>query len=236
VVTLLDPVSRAKMRDNFGIDIAQGDPCLASLALFPASFRRFASYANFQPSGATTTVPACLIWSFDNTQVSETTAPGFGDRRKAMLFCDADGAGGLKTTLVVGTDYTPQAGESCGATRAALTTAEAQTSGPISVKLKYDGGGPNGGLMYVGQGPAAVEVLECNVNAAGDDLVVTYLETQDGVINTALGEPCMDVIAIREAMNGVRFGAPTAIPAGDTSDPGCLIWDLEGGTIGQSGQ
>ncbi|MDX1409436.1 MAG: hypothetical protein R3330_14915, partial [Saprospiraceae bacterium] len=172
VVTLLDEVSRAKMRNNFGIDIEQGDPCLASLALFPASFRRFATYANFTPGGASTQLPECLVWSITDGSVEQIDIPGIGImqlRVRKAQFCDADGHGGLTTAFVADNGGTSHAGESCGATRAALTTAGAQTSGPISVKLKYDGGGPNGGLMYVGYGPRTLEVLECNVNEAGDD-------------------------------------------------------------------
>ena len=107
VVTLLDEVSQAKMRNNFGIDIEQGDPCLASLALFPASYRRFATYANFAPGGASTQVPECLVWSINAGVVEQFDIPGIGKmqlRVRKAQFCDADGDGGLTTVFVAGTD------------------------------------------------------------------------------------------------------------------------------------
>ena len=85
----------------------------------------------------------------------------------------------------------------------------------------------------MGRGPGVAEVLECNVNAAGDDVVVTYDETQDGVDTTVLGQPCMDVVDAHSAQ-GASFGIARPIPATDTSDPGCLIWDIDSGTIGDN--
>ena len=92
------------MRDNFGIDVEVGDSCLATLALFPPSFWRFAAFANFSPGGVTTTVQTCLVWNFDNTEVKQqVTLPGLGTfvKRHKALVCGPDGHGGLTTELVV---------------------------------------------------------------------------------------------------------------------------------------
>lgn len=235
-VTRVDEVSRVNMRNDFGIEFNPDDPCLASIALFPPFFWSFATYANFAPGGASSQLPECLVWSISDASVSDTTSPGFGDRRKAMLVCDADDADGFKTVLVDDTGYTWEEGESCGVTLAKLTKTEGtRTFGPFAAKFKNDSSGQSGGLLFMGygtaDGPAALGVLECNVNEARNKLVVTYLETfPGGKDTTALGESCMEVMANQEANNGLVFIDPLfPIPAGNTTDPGFLI--LQGGNL-----
>lgn len=200
-VTLLDEVSRAHMRDNFGIDVQLGDPCLASFAKFPPGFLPFATYFNPASGGASTQIGECLVWAIDDGTVSQVTLPGFGTflaRPRKTLACDATDSGELITAFVAGDDHTPEPDENCGVTRDALSQDGAQVRGPPAARFKYNGGTLGIGMLFVGRGSEKLEVLECNVNADGDDLIVKYQENQDGVDTSLAGESCMDVGTARK--------------------------------------
>ena len=238
-IGILDEVSREMMRKQHGLDIKLGDPCLATMAMLPIRPR----FATFSGRGSDTTIDECLVWIIAGADVSENEPAdlvGFGTfiakKRSRVIACDVTEEGGLETVFVDGVDgYTPQPGESCGVTRGALggNSYPAKWRGPISATLGHVTGIPGGGLMWVGTGRGVVEVLECNLNEERDGLVVTHRESEQGVDAAAVGEPCLDMLAAREAETGsLQFSGPYPIPQIDptTIDPDCLIWDIDGGT------
>lgn len=244
-VTVLDQVFRNELRVQHGIDIALGDPCLSALVAFPPPFPSLLTVAHLTQNGASETVdiPDCLIWIIEGSNVtqSEFTVPGLGTiqarpRPARVLACDVDANGGLVTTLLdtpEGPDHS-QIGNRCGSTLGALTAQGMQARSPITGVLGFDAmGAPVGGLMWVLTKQDDIEVLECNLNAGEDQLLVTYRETLDGVDTTAVGEPCLASIAASEELGfTVKAGGEThALPQTHTSDPGCLVWDLDGGII-----
>lgn len=235
VVTVLDEVSRVHMQNHFGVDVALGDACLPALGQFPPPLVRLATVLEDSNGGTTVTIPDCLIWILQGPNVTQVDLPGIGSlfqsRRRAAV-CDV-GEGELNTVFVTGTEYQPQAGETCGETRGVLSLGGAKSSGPIAVKLLNDGTQAFGGLLFTGVAQDAVEVMACNVNSAGDDLEITYFEDENGPDDSLVGQSCLETLsAHEEATGGLKFGAPTALPASsETTDPGCLIWVIDGGTI-----
>ena len=231
-IGIIDEVSRERMRKEHGLDVQLGDPCLATMAMMPTGPRFAAFSGGASHPSADTTIDECLIWILTGPNVSENV-PGFGTfivKQRRVIACDVTEEGGLETVFVDGVDgYTPQPGESCGVTRGALggNAYPAKWKGPLSATLDDDAGG----LMWVGTGRGVVEVLECNLNEERDGLVVTHRESEQGVDAAAVGEPCLDMLAAREAETGsLQFSGPYPIPQGQTIDPDCLIWDIDGGT------
>jgi len=239
VVTVLDEVSRVHMQNHFGIDVALGDACLPALAQFPPPLVRLATVLENSDGGPSDPIQSCLIWILQSGNVAQVDLPGIGSlfqsRRRAAV-CDV-GEGELNTVFVTGTDYQPQSGETCGETRGVLSLGGAKSSGPIAVKLLNDGTQAFGGLLFTGVAQDAVEVMACNVNSTGDDLVITYFEDENGPDASLVGQSCLETMSAREEATGsLKFGAPTALPASsETTDPGCLIWDIDGGTILETG-
>ena len=75
-----------------------------------------------------------------------------------------------------------------------------------------------------------VEVVGCGLNDQGE-LIAKYHEiSNEGML--AAGQSCAVTIA---GFGKFSVRRPTPVPkTEETSDPGCLIWDLAGGTIGQN--
>ena len=243
-VTFVDPVLRNTLRAEHGIDIQVGDACLPPLAAFPLPFPKLLFYTHLTPSngGATVKVPACIIWVIDG---ADPSLLGFGTflvkpRVSHVLACDVDAEEGLVTRFVdqLVPDGTGYAGDRCGATLSTLTARGGKASRPIAAVLGHNVDGTQvGGLMWVLSGHNYLEVLECNENDQGNQLVVTYGENSitgvTGINELAEDKPCLEALAASEAAGHQITSGPIPVPQAGTGtiDPGCLVWEVDGGVI-----
>ena len=130
-------------------------------------------------------------------------------------------------------------GNSCGATRAALTARGMKASAPITAVLGgMDINGVwDGGISWFLKGHEGVELLECNLNAGEDLLLVTHHETSsNGIDESAVGKSCMEVLATRKAA-GLQASGPIPIPQGQPDENSLLFVSDPGvGISGGSGR
>ncbi len=234
-VSVLDQVFRNEFRAENGIDIALGDPCLSSLVEFPPPFPSLLAVTDLNPTADYVNVfeRHCIIWILDGAN-GITGFGTFAVKPRQVVACDVDAGGGLVTTLVDTAEGPDPSyiGNRCGSTLGALTVQGARSSSPITGVLGFDDmNTPVGGLMWVMTKPDDIKLLECNLNAAEDQLLVTYSENVDGVDATAVGEPCLARIAESEAAGHRITSGPIPLPQAQTSEPGCLLWEIAGGIV-----
>ncbi len=221
-----------------GFNPQPGDSCLdALLQIPPAYILRPPEWVN--PRADTVESPKDLVWVI----VKE-------GRISAIVDC-APGEGGL-TTRVVDTGIlspSPYVEMPCVSALAAFQAMGGRAVGPTAAALSIDGDGV-GNLVWFNESKGfgfitqdsgelpAIQVVGCGLNDQGL-LVAKYHEisgigvlpvNDQSCVATLFTVPGMGKLVLRNQPVAVSKAKKGGI---DTSDPGCLIWDLVGGTIGQ---
>jgi hypothetical protein len=220
-----------------GFSVLQGETCLPILA---GLHQRLTQNAPLHADGANAAVGDRLVWV--------VAAPNGAPR--AIVGCDLVGGEDENVLVTAFVDALPETpyelakAELCAETLAALhDQGLGKPTGPVVAPLGLAG---EGGLLWAQTGRARgfgfVEhdggyagVLVCGLDADGK-LVRTYFEDSLGRLESgASDESC--VVALRGfgTFSVKHKPSPVAVPQPESTDPGCLIWPIDGGTRLDSG-
>jgi hypothetical protein len=213
--------------------VLQGESCLPILA---GLHQRLTANAPIHAEGASAAAGDRLVWVVASPNgtpraiVGCELVPGEEENELQTVFVDAQPE----------TPYTPAPGERCAETLDTLRALGLGTAtGPVAAPLGLEA---DGGLLWARTGRAKgfgfVEfeggyagVLVCGLDAEGR-LVRTYFEDSRGRLERGTSdESCLVALRGFGTFSVKHKPSPVPVPQPETTDPGCLIWPIDGGTI-----